>query len=179
MTAWVFSIPRSSEKEKPEYNRLQNDRFFYIMNMMKKMNAIEIASYINNEVGMDIASADEINSVTIRARRDFLGNEIFFNDTLFVWDLVYPYINQRGFVPIDKPDFCTSCAAMSARPEYGVGCFNPEGVHNLDCKFDAVTGIREFDMETLKNSVDGLKKALKVPESSKLKIADEIEFMDI
>ena len=39
--------------------------------------------------------------------------------------------------------------------------------------------MREFSMETLKNSVEGLKKALKVPELSKLKIVDEIEFMDI
>ena len=64
------------------------------MNMMKKMNAAEIASYINNEVGMDIASVDEINNVTIRARHDFLGNEIYFDDALFFRDLIYPYINQ-------------------------------------------------------------------------------------
>ena len=68
---------------------------------------------------------------------------------------------------------------MMAEPDYGVECFNPEGVHERKCKFDAATGMREFSMETLKNSVEGLKKALKVPESSKLKIANEIEFMDI
>lgn len=28
MTARAFPVPRSSEKEKPEYNRLQNGRFF-------------------------------------------------------------------------------------------------------------------------------------------------------
>lgn len=149
------------------------------MNMTKKMNAIEIASYINNEVGMDIARGDQNNNVTIYARRDFHDDEIYFDDFLFVDDSIYSYINQRGFDAIDKPDFCTSCAAMTAQPECGVGCFNPEGAHERKCKFDAATGIREFDMETLKNSVEGLKKALKVPESSKLTITDEVEFMDI
>lgn len=149
------------------------------MDMTKKMNAIEIASYINNEVGMDIASADESNNVTIYVRRDFHDDEIFFDDFLFVDDSIYPYINQWGFDAGNTPDFCTGVYAMMTEPDYGVGCFNPEGAHERKCKFDAATGIREFDMETLKNSVDGLKKALKVPESSKLKIADEIEFMDI
>lgn len=149
------------------------------MNMTKKMNAAEIASYINNEVGMDIASADESNNVTIRARRDFPGNEIYFDDALFFRDSIYPYINQRGFDSIDKPDFCTASFALETCAEIGFGCFNPEGVHERKCKFDIATGMREFNMETLKNSVEGLKKALKVPESSKLKIADEIEFMDI
>ena len=147
--------------------------------MTKKMNAIEIASYINNEVGMDIARADENNNVIIHTRRDFHGNEIYFDDALFFRDSIYPYINQRGFDAGNTPDFCTGVYAMMTEPDYGVGCFNPEGAHERKCKFDAATGIREFDMETLKNSVDGLKKALKVPESSKLKIADEIEFMDI
>ena len=147
--------------------------------MTKKMNAVEIASYINNEVGMDIASADEINNVTIRARRDFLGNEIYFDDALFFRDSIYPYINQRGFNSIDKPDFCTASFAVKTCADYGFGCFNPEGAHERKCKFDIATGMREFSMETLKNSVEGLKKALKVPESSKLKIANEIEFMDI
>ena len=149
------------------------------MIMTKKMNAVEIASYINNEVGMDIASADESNNVTIRARRDFPGNEIYFDDALFFRDSIYPYINQRGFDSIDKPDFCTASFAVETCAEDGFGCFNPEGAHERKCKFDAATGMREFDMETLKNSVEGLKKALKVPESSRLKIADEIEFMDI
>ena len=147
--------------------------------MTKKMNAVEIASYINNEVGMDIASADESNNVTIRARRDFPGNEIYFDDALFFRDSIYPYINQRGFDSIDKPDFCTASFALETCAEDGFGCFNPEGARERKCKFDAATGMREFDMETLKNSVEGLKKALKVPESSRLKIADEIEFMDI
>ena len=153
--------------------------FCYIMNMMKKMNAIEIASYINNEVGMDIASTDEINNVTIRVRHDFLGNEIYFDDSLFFCDSIYPYINQRGFDSNDKPDFCTASFAVETCAEIGFGCFNPEGAHERKCKFDIATGMREFSMETLKNSVEGLKKALKVPESSKLKIANEIEFMDI
>lgn len=149
------------------------------MNMMKKMNAAEIASYINNEVGMDIARGDQNNNVTIYARLDFHDDEIFFDDFLFVDDSIYPYINQQGFDAGNTPDFCTGVYAMMTEPDYGVGCFNPEGAHERKCKFDAATGIREFDMETLKNSVEGLKKALKVPESSKLKIADEIEFMDI
>ena len=153
--------------------------FFYIMNMTKKMNAAEIASYINNEVGMDIASADEINNVTIRVRHDFLGNEIYFDDALFFRDSIYPYINQRGFDSIDKPDFCTASFALKTCAKDGFGCFNPEGAHERKCKFDIATGMREFSMETLKNSVEGLKKALKVTELSKLKIADEIEFMDI
>ena len=147
--------------------------------MMKKMNAVEIASYINNEVGLDIASADESNNVTIRARHDFLGNEIYFDDALFFRNLIYPYINQQGFDSNYKPYFGLYSFAVETWVEVGFECFNPEGAHEIDCKFDAVTGIREFDMETLKNSVEGLKKALKVPESSKLKIADEIEFMDI
>lgn len=149
------------------------------MDMTKKMNAAEIASYINNEVGMDIASADESNNVTIRVRHDFLGNEIYFDDALFFRDLIYPYINRRGFDAIDKPDFCTASFAVATHAKIGFGCFNPEGAHERKCKFDIATGMREFSMETLKNSVEGLKKVLKVPESSKLKIADEIEFMDI
>ena len=147
--------------------------------MTKKMNAVEIASYINNEVGMDIARADGNNNVTIRTRRDFIGVEIFFDDFLFFGGTIYPYINQVGFDAIDKPAFCTGGYPVTTRPEDGLECFNPEGAHDQRCKFDAATGIREFDMETLKNSIDGLKKALKVPESSKLKFADEIEFMDI
>lgn len=153
--------------------------FCYIMDMTKKMNAVEIASYINNEVGMDIASADESNNVTIRARRDFLGNEIYFDDALFFRDSIYPYINQRGFDSINKPDFCTASFAVKTCAEIGFGCFNPEGAHERKCKFDIATGMREFSMETLKNSVEGLKKALKVPESSRLTITDEVEFMDI
>ena len=149
------------------------------MDMTKKMNVAEIASYINNEVGMDIASADESNNVTIRARHDFLGNEIYFDDALFFCDSIYPYINQRGFDSIDKPDFCTGGFAVKTCAEDGLGCFNPEGAHERKCKFDIATGMREFSMETLKNSVEGLKKALKVTESSRLKIADEVEFMDI
>ena len=153
--------------------------FCYIMNMTKKMNAIEIASYINNEVGMDIARADGNNNVIIHTRRDFHGDEIYFDDFLFVDDSIYSYINQRGFDAIDKPDFCAASFAVETCAEDGFECFNPEGAHERKCKFDAATGMREFDMETLKNAVEGLKKALKVPESSKLKIADEIEFMDI
>ena len=153
--------------------------FYYIMNMKKKMNAAEIASYINNEVGMDIACADESNIVTIRVRHDFLGNEIYFDDPLFFCDSIYPYINQWGFDSNDMPYFCTNSFAVETCAEARFGCFNPEGAHERKCKFDIATGMREFSMETLKNSVEGLKKALKVPESSKLKIADEIEFMDI
>ena len=149
------------------------------MNMMKKMNAAEIASYINNEVGMDIASADESNNVTIRARHDFLGNEIYFDDALFFRDLIYPYINQQGFDSNYRPYFCPYSFALETWAEVGFECFNPEGAHECKCKFDIATGMREFSMETLKNSVEGLKKTLKVPESSKLKIANEIEFMDI
>ena len=143
------------------------------------MNAIEIASYINNEVGMDIASVDESNNVTIRARRDFLGNEIYFDDSLFFCDSIYPYINQQGFDSNDMPYFCTNSFAVETCAVARFECFNPEGAHERKCKFDIATGMREFSMETLKNSVEGLKKALKVPESSKLKIANEIEFMDI
>ena len=121
--------------------------------MTKKMNAAEIAGYINNEVGMDIASADESNNVTIRARRDFLGNEIYFDDSLFFCDSIYPYINQWGFDSNDKPNFCTNSFAVKTCAEIGFGCFNPEGVHGRKCKFDIATGMREFSMETLKNSV--------------------------
>ena len=153
--------------------------FCYIMNMMKKMNAVEIASYINNEVGMDIASVDESNNVTIRVRHDFLGNEIYFDDSLFFCDSIYSYINQQGFDSNDMPAFYTNSFAGETCAEIGFGCFNPEGVHERKCKFDIATGMREFSMETLKNSVEGLKKALKVPESSKLTITDEVEFMDI
>ena len=149
------------------------------MNMTKKMNAAEIASYINNEVGMDIASVDEINNVTICARHDFLGNEIYFDDSLFFCDSIYPYINQQGFDSNDMPYFCTNSFAVETCAVARFECFNPEGAHERKCKFDIATGMREFSMETLKNSVEGLKKALKVPESSKLKITNEIEFMDI
>ena len=153
--------------------------FCYIMNMTKKMNAVEIASYINNEVGMDIASADEINNVTIRARHDFLGNEIYFDDIMFFRDSLYSYINQQGFDSNDKPAFYINSFAVETCTVARFECFNPEGAHERKCKFDIATGMREFSMETLKNFVEGLKKALKVTELSKLKIADEIEFMDI
>ena len=149
------------------------------MNMTKKMNAVEIASYINNEVGMDIASVDESNNVTIRARHDFLGNEIYFDDSLFFCDSIYSYINQWGFDSNDKPGFCTNSFAVETYAEIGFGCFNPEGTHERKCKFDIATGMREFSMETLKNSVEGLKKALKVPDQSKFTISNEVEFMDI
>ena len=149
------------------------------MNMTKKMNTVEIASYINNEVGMDIASADESNNVTIRARRDFPGNEIYFDDVLFFRDSIYPYINQQGFDSNDKPVFYTNSFAVETCAEARFECFNPEGAHERKCKFDIATGMLEFSMETLKNSVEGLKKALKVSEPSRLKIVDEIEFMDI
>ena len=147
--------------------------------MMKKMNAAEIASYINNEVGMDIASADEINNVTIRARHDFLGNEIYFDDTMFFCDSIYSYINRLGFDSNDTPGFYTNSFAVETCAVTRFECFNPKGAHERKCKFDIATGMREFSMETLKNSVEGLKKALKVPESSKLTITDEVEFMDI
>lgn len=129
--------------------------------MTKKMNAVEIASYINNEVGMDIASADESNNVTIRARHDFLGNEIYFDDFLFFCDSIYPYINQWGFDSNDKSDFGTNSFTVETYAEIGFECFNPEGAHERKCKFDIATGMREFSMETLKNSVEGLKKALR------------------
>lgn len=147
--------------------------------MMKKMNAAEIASYINNEVGMDIARVNQCNNVIIYARRDFHGNEIYFDDSLFFCDSIYSYINRLGFDSNDTPGFYTNSFAVETCAEVGFRCFNPEGAHERKCKFDIATGMREFSMETLKNSVEGLKKALKVPESSKLKIADEIEFMDI
>ena len=148
------------------------------MNMMKKMNAVEIARYINNEVGMDVAHIDDSNNVLICADRDFLGNEIFFNDYLFCGDSIYSYINQHGF-NCEMPEFGTNSYSITDEPDLGYKCFNPDGVHGHDCKFDEDTGIRKFDMEILKTAVEGLKKALKVTKSSNLIISNEVEFMDI
>lgn len=148
------------------------------MNMMKKMNAVEIARYINNEVGMNVAHIDDSNNVLICADRDFLGNEIFFNDYLFCGDSIFSYINQHGF-NCDKPDFRTNSYSIADDPEYGFECFNPGGMHEHDCNLDDDTGIRKFDMEILKTAVEGLKKALKVTEQSNLIISNEVEFMDI
>ena len=146
--------------------------------MMKKMNAVEIARYINNEVGMDVAHIDDSNNVLICADRDFLGNEIFFNDYLFCGDSIYSYINQHGF-NCEMPEFGTNSYSITDEPDLGYKCFNPDGVHGHDCKFDEDTGIRKFDMEILKTAVEGLKKALKVTKSSNLIISNEVEFMDI
>jgi len=148
------------------------------MNMMKKMNAINIVRYINNEVGMDVAHIDNDNNVLICADRDFLGNEIFFDDYLFCGDSIYSYINQHGF-NVDKPDFHTNSYNVTDDPEYGFECFNPDGMHETECKYDYNTGIRKFDMEILKTAVEGLKKALKITKSSNLIISNEVEFMDI
>jgi hypothetical protein len=146
--------------------------------MMKKMNAVEIARYINNEVGMNVAHIDDSNNVLICADRDFLGNEIFFNDYLFCGDSIYSYINQHGF-NCEMPEFGTNSYSITDEPDLGYKCFNPDGKHGHDCKFDEDTGIRKFDEEILKTAVEGLKKALKVIKSSNLIISNEVEFMDI
>jgi hypothetical protein len=148
------------------------------MNMMKKMNAVEIARYINNEVGMNVAHIDDSNNVLICADRDFLGNEIFFNDYLFCGDSIYSYINQHGF-NCEMPEFGTNSYSITDEPDLGYKCFNPDGKHGHDCKFDEDTGIRKFDEEILKTAVEGLKKALKVANQSKFTISNEVEFMDI
>jgi hypothetical protein len=147
------------------------------MNMMKKMNAINIVRYINNEVGMDVAHIDDSNNVLICADRDFLGKAIYFHDYLFCGDSIYSYINQHGF-NCEMPEFGTNSYSITDEPDYGFGCFNPDGVHGHDCKFDEDTGIRKFDEEILKTAVEGLKKALKVTKSSKFTISNEVEFMD-
>lgn len=152
--------------------------FYYIMNMMKKMNAVEIVRYINNEVGMDVARVDDCSNVIISTERDFLGNAVYFRDYLFCGDSIYSYINQHGF-NCERPEFGTNSYSVTDEPEYGFGCFNPDGVHGHDCKFDEDTGIRKFDEEILKTAVEGLKKALKVADQSKFTISNEVEFMDI
>ena len=148
------------------------------MNMMKKMKAIEIARYINTEVGMEIAHNDKLCNVVIDINHDFLGNEILFHDYLFCGDLIYSYINQHGF-KTGVAVFGTNSYAIPAEPNIGFECFNPDSKHVHDCEFDYDTGIRKFDKEILKNAVEGLKKALKVTERSKLTISNEVEFMDI
>lgn len=152
--------------------------FYYIMNMMTKMNSIEIVRYINNEVGMDVAHIDKLCNVIVHANHDFLGNAIYFHDYLFCGDSIYSYINQHGF-NCEMPEFGTNSYAISAEPDIGFECFNPDGKHGHDCEFDVDTGIRKFDKEILKNAVEGLKKALNVAESSKFTISNEVEFMDI
>ena len=148
------------------------------MNMTKKMNAVEIASYINNEVGMDVASIDDYNGVVINAERDFFGNAVYFNDYLICGDTIYSYINQHGF-NCEMPAFCTASYSVIARPDHGFICLNPDGMHGHYCEFDEDTGIRKFDEEILKTAAEGLKKALKVTELSKFTISNEVEFMDI
>lgn len=152
--------------------------FYYIMNMMKKMNAVEIVRYINSEVGMDVARVDDCSNVIISTEHDFLGNAVYFHDYLFCGDSCYSYINQHGF-NCEMPEFGTNSYSITEEPDYGFGCFNPDGVHVHDCKFDEDTGIRKFDEEILKTAVEGLKKALKVADQSKFTISNEVEFMDI
>lgn len=152
--------------------------FYYIMNMMKKMNPIEIVSYINNNVGMDVARIDQINSVIIDVHHDFLGNAVYFHDYLFCGDSCYSYINQHGF-NCEMPEFGTNSYRITDEPEYGFKCFNPDGKHEHDCEYDDDTGIRKFDEEILKTAVEGLIKALKVDKQSKFTISNEVEFMDI
>jgi hypothetical protein len=148
------------------------------MNMMKKMNAINIVRYINNEVGMDVARVDDNNNVIIHTNHDFLGNTIYFRDYLFYWDSIYFYINQHGFNN-GNPVFGTNSYTLPNDPYLGYKCFNPDGMHGHDCEFNDDTGIRKFDEEILKTAVEGLKKALKVTKSSKFTISNEVEFMDI
>lgn len=152
--------------------------FFYIMNMMKKMNAIEIVRYINSEVGMDVARVDNLTNIVIDTNRDFLGNEIYFRDYLFCGDSIYSYINQHGFNN-GNPEFGTNSYNITDEPDWGFGCFNPDGIHGHDCEFDCDTGIRKFNEEILKTAVEGLIKALKVDKQSKFTINNEVEFMDI
>ena len=143
------------------------------MNMIKEMTPIEIVHYINDEVGMDIADIDDCD-VRITAYRDFLGNEIYFRDYLFAGEAIYSYINQDKFA-CGKPYFCTNSFPVCK-------CFNPDGAHGQYCREFAFndTGLRKFDEAILKNSIEGLKKALKVTERrSKLRVTDEVEFMDI
>lgn len=151
--------------------------FYYIMNMMKKMSAVEIVRYINNEVGMDIVRVEDNRNVIIHAEHDFLGNEIFFDDYLFCAGSIYSYVNQHGFNDA-TPNFGTDSYSVPEDPEFGYECFNPDGMHGYDCEFDYGTGIRKFDEEILKNSVEGLKKALKVIEPSKLTTGNEVEFTE-
>ena len=148
------------------------------MNMMKKMNAVEIVRYINNEVGMDIARVDDNGNVIIHANHDFLGKAVYFHDYLFCGDSIYSYINQHGF-NCEMPEFGTNSYSITDEPDYGFRCFNPGGKHEHDCKYDDDTGIRKFDEEILKTAVKGLKKALKVADQSKFTISNEAEFMDI
>ena len=152
--------------------------FYYIMNMMKKMNAVEIVRYINNEVGMDVARVDNNSNVVINTEHDFLGNVVFFRDFLFCGDSCYSYINQHGFNN-GNPEFGTNSYSITDEPDWGYKCFNPGGVHGHDCEYDDDTGIRKFDVEILKTAVEGLKKALNVANQSKFTISNEVEFMDI
>ena len=152
--------------------------FYYIMNMMKKMNDVEIVRYINNEVGMDIARVDDNGNVIIHTNHDFLGNPVYFHDYLFCGDSIYSYINQHGF-NCEMPEFGTNSYSITDEPDYGFRCFNPDGKHGHDCEFDCDTGIRKFDDEILKTAVEGLKKALKIDDQSKFTISNEVEFMDI
>ena len=152
--------------------------FYYIMNMMKKMNAIEIVHYINSEVGMDVARVDNLSNIVIDTNRDFLGNAVYFRDFLFCGDSIYSYINQHGF-NCEMPEFGTNSYSITDEPDYGFRCFNPGGKHGHDCEFDCDTGIRKFNEEILKTAVEGLIKALKVDKQSKLTISNEVEFMDI
>ena len=118
--------------------------FFYIMNMKKKMNATEIASYINNEVGMDVAHVDDNSNVIIHANHDFLGTAVYFHDYLFCGDSIYSYINQHGF-NCEMPEFGTDNYSITDEPDCGYKCFNPDGIHGHDCEFDDDTGIRKFN----------------------------------
>lgn len=152
--------------------------FYYIMNMMTKMNVIEIASYIDNEVGMDIARIVDNCNVIIHADRDFLGNKIIFHDYLFYEDAIYSYIGQYGFNK-GKARFGTNTHITTDEPDYGYECFNRYDIHGRNSEFDYDTGMRVFDMEILKTAVKGLKKALKVVEQPKLTVSNEVEFMDI
>lgn len=143
--------------------------------------ANEIVDIVNETVGMDICYADGADDIKIETNNDAEGNEICFNDYLFCSDSFYHYINQQGMTD-DRLDFTLNSYPVDDDETYNDKCINEDGEHDDFCDFSVNAddiGMWTFEEETFINVLEGLKKALKVTEQSKLAISNEVEFMDI
>ena len=143
--------------------------------------ANEIVAIVNETVGMDICHADGNDDIKIDTDNDAEGNGICFHDYLFCDDSFYHYVNQQGMVD-DRLDITLNSYPVDDDEDYNDKCINRDGEHDdfcdLSVNIDDIS-VWTFEEETFINVLEGLKKALKVTEQSKLTISNEVEFMDI
>ena len=82
----------------------------------------------------------------------------------------------------DRLDITLNSYPVDDDENYNDKCINKDGEHDDFCDFSVNiddTGVWTFDEDTFINMLEGLKKVLKVTESSKFTISNEVEFMDI